>query len=95
MLNSEDKKYPEIPHLLSMEDRKKIVITGVKDVNSFDEQVITLITDFGELSIRGSCLHIGNLSTDSGEMSIEGKVDALIYTDDIPRQGGFFSRVFK
>ncbi len=95
MINNDDKKYPSIPHCLSMEDRKKITLTGVKEVESFDEQTIALLTDFGELSIKGSSLHIGNLSTDSGEMSIEGKVDALIYTDDLPRQGGFFGRVFR
>ncbi len=95
MINNDDKKYPSIPHCLSMQDRAKITLTGVKEVDSFDEQTITLSTDFGELSIKGSSLHIGNLSTDSGEMSIEGKVDALIYTDDLPRQNGFFGRVFR
>ncbi len=96
MTNNDDKKYPAIPHCLSMEDRKKITLTGVKDVDSFDEQTITLCTDFGELSIKGTGLHIGKLSTDSGEMSIEGKIDALIYTDDVPRhQSGLFGRVFR
>ena len=78
-----------------MEDRKKITLTGVRDVDSFDEQTITLVTDFGELSLRGVGLHIGKLSTDSGEMTVEGKIDALVYTDDAPRQSGFFGRVFR
>lgn len=91
----DDRKYPAIPHCLSMEDRKKITVTGVKDVDSFDEQNITLVTDFGELSIRGSSLHIEKLSTDSGEMSVEGKIDALVYTDELPGKNGFFSRVFR
>ena len=95
MNNNDDKKYPAIPHCVSMENRKKITLTGVKDVDSFDEQTITLLTDSGELSIKGSRLHIGKLSTDSGEMSIEGKVDAIVYTDEMPRQSGFFGRVFR
>lgn len=92
---NDDKKYPVIPHCVSMEDRKKITLTGVRDVDSFDEQTITLVTDFGELSLRGTGLHIGKLSTDSGEMTVEGKIDALVYSDDAPRQSGFFGRVFR
>lgn len=92
---NDDKKYPAIPHCVSMEDRKKITLTGVRDVDSFDEQTITLVTDFGELSLRGTELHIGKLSTDSGEMTVEGKIDALIYSEDAPRQSGFFGRVFR
>lgn len=92
---NDDKKYPVIPHCVSMENRKKITLTGVRDVDSFDEQTITLVTDFGELSLRGTGLHIGKLSTDSGEMTVEGKIDALVYSDDAPRQSGFFGRVFR
>lgn len=92
---NDDKKYPAIPHCVSMEDRKKITLTGVRDVDSFDEQTITLVTDFGELSLRGTELHIGKLSTDSGEMTVEGKIDALVYSEDAPRQSGFFGRVFR
>ena len=92
---NDDKKYPAIPHCVSMEDRKKITLTGVRDVDSFDEQTITLVTDFGELSLRGTGLHIGKLSTDSGEMTVEGRIDALVYSDDAPRQSGFFGRVFR
>ncbi len=92
---NDDKKYPAIPHCLSVEDRKKIAITGVKDVDSFDEQTITLVTDFGELSVKGAGLHIEKLSTDSGEMTVEGRIDALVYSDNAPAQNGFFSRVFR
>ena len=92
---NDDKKYPAIPHCVSMEDRKKITLTGVRDVDSFDEQTITLVTDFGELSLRGTELHIGKLSTDSGEMTVEGKIDALVYSEDAPRQSGFCGRVFR
>lgn len=95
MTLNDDKKYPAIPHCVSMEDRKKIIITGVRDVDSFDEQTVTLITDFGELSLKGSELHIGKLSTDSGEMTVEGKIDALLYSDNAPKPSGFFSKVFR
>ena len=90
-----DKSTISIPHCVNVEDRNKITLTGVSDVDSFDEQTVTVITSDGELSIRGSGLHIGKLSTDTGEMSIEGRIDALVYTDNEPKQSGFFGRVFR
>lgn len=95
MNSGEEKKSASVPHCVSMENRGKLLLTGINDVDSFDEQNITVITDMGELSVRGSGLHIEKLSTDTGEMSVEGKIDALIYTDDEPQQNGFFSRVFR
>ena len=82
-------------HNAILENRQRLQLSGVTDVDSFDEQNITVLTDMGELSVRGSELHIEKLSTDTGEMSVEGKIDALIYTDDEPHQGGFFARVFR
>lgn len=92
---NEEKRLPSVPHCVSMEDRRSVSFTGIVDVDSFDEQNIVLITNTGELSVRGSGLRVGKLSTDTGEMSVEGKIDALVYTDDAPRQSGFFSKVFR
>lgn len=95
MNTGSEKNTVSIPHCVSIEDRSKILLTGVNDVDSFDEQTVTVITSEGELSIKGSDLHIGKLSTDSGEMSIEGRIDALVYSSETPKQSGFFGRVFR
>lgn len=95
MNSSEEKNTISVPHCVCVENRNKISLTGVRDVDSFDEETITLITGEGELSIKGCGLHIGKLSTDTGEMSIEGKVDALVYSSETPKQSGFFGRVFR
>ena len=92
---NEERKIPKAPHCVSMEDRCKISLTGINEVDSFDEQTITVITDCGELSIRGSGLHIGKLSTDTGELSVVGRVDALVYSDREVQQTGFFGSVFR
>ena len=94
-MNTNDEKRAAVQHCVSMQDRGKLLLTGINEVDSFDEQNITVLTDMLELSVRGSELHIEKLSTDTGEMSVEGKIDALIYTDDEPHQGGFFARVFR
>lgn len=93
---NDERNMPAVPHCVSMEDRRKLNLTGVNDVDSFDEQCVSAITATGELTVRGEGLKIGSLSIETGEMCIEGRIDALIYSDDMPKQnGGFFSKVFR
>ena len=89
----EDKRL-KMPHNLVMEDRRSLSITGVSDVDSFDESTIIVFTDMGELTVRGSDLHIRNLNTEAGEVSLEGNISSLAYSDTAEKPSGFFSRVF-
>lgn len=91
----EEKKTAQAPHNIMLEDRRMLTISGVSDVDSFDEQAVSVFTDMGELTVRGSNLHINKLSVEVGELTIEGNISALIYTDDAVKSGGFFSKVFR
>lgn len=82
-------------HSLILKDRKEISLTGVTDVDSFDENSIVAYTDFGELTIGGNNLHISTLNTETGELSIDGEISSMIYLDNRPRSEGFFKRVFR
>lgn len=92
---AEDKRIQSMPHNLVLEDRKMLTVSGVSDVDSFDEQTVIIFTDMGELTVRGANLHINRLSVDVGELTVEGNIAALIYSDESPKSGGFFSRVFR
>ncbi len=92
---AEEKKMASMPHNLVLEDRRLLTVSGVSDVDSFDEETVVVFTDLGELTIRGANLHINRLSVDVGELTVEGNIAALIYSDDTPKNGGFFSRVFR
>ena len=83
------------PHNLILERRKKLSISGVSDVDSFDDQTVVVYTELGELCIRGAGLHIGKLSIETGELSVEGEVASMVYTDQQKNSGGFFSKLFK
>lgn len=85
----------KMPHNLVLEDRKKLNVSGVCDVDSFDEETIVVYTQMGELTVRGNDLHINKLSVETGELLIEGLIYAVIYTDDGPKKEGFFSKVFR
>ncbi|MDR2530972.1 MAG: YabP/YqfC family sporulation protein [Oscillospiraceae bacterium] len=81
-------------HAVSLVGRRKLVVSSVDDIESFDEQLIVLHTSAGVLIIRGSALKIEKLSTDGGELSVSGKVDAMDYEDESVKSG-LFARLFK
>ena len=85
----------KMPHSLVMEDRRVMSVTGVRDVDSFDESTVIVFTDLGELTVKGSGLHIKNLNTDAGEVSLEGEISSLSYDDNAVRDSGFFSKIFR
>ncbi len=91
----EERKINSMPHNIVLEDRKMLTISGVADVDSFDEETVIVFTDLGELTIRGTNLHINRLSVEVGELTVEGNIAALIYSDETPKSGGFFSKVFR
>lgn len=92
---AEEKRQTAMPHNLVLEDRRMLTVSGVSDVDSFDEETVVVFTDLGELTIRGTNLHINRLSVEVGELTVEGNIAALIYSDEGPKNGGFFSKVFR
>jgi sporulation protein YabP len=72
-----------------------LTVSGVSDVDSFDEQTVVIFTDKGELTVRGRDLHINKLSVEIGELLMEGQIVSLTYSDEQPKSSGFFSKVFR
>ncbi len=70
---------PTGPHHLILENREKLSLSGVTDVDCFDERMINLFTTYGELTIKGRGLHINDVSVESGDMSITGDIWSLQY----------------
>ena len=85
-----------VNHNVIMENRNKLSISGVEDVENFDEQSVVLYTGEGLLTVRGADFHINKLNVDSGEVVIEGEIESLVYSDGgFNRGGGFFAKLFK
>ncbi|MBQ8767417.1 MAG: sporulation protein YabP [Oscillospiraceae bacterium] len=92
---TDDKKVIKLPHSIIMEDRKKLSVSGVTDIQSFDEQTIIAETDMGELTIRGWNLHITRLNLEQTELMVDGEISSLTYTDVRPQAKGFFAKVLR
>ena len=90
----EEKLKSALPHNVVLEDRRVLRVSGVCDVDSFDEQTVIAFTNMGEMTVRGEDIHISRLNVDTGELELEGNFYALTYTDS-PKQSGFFSKLFR
>ena len=66
-------------HSLTLENRKLLRLSGVTDIDSFDEGQIMLFTQLGELVIKGRELHVNELSVEKGELTVEGDIWSLSY----------------
>jgi len=80
-------------HNILIENRSKMTINGVDDVESFDDNNIVLLIDEDILIIRGVGLKINKINTETGEVLIEGDIFSLDYGEQ-PKKG-IFSRLFK
>jgi sporulation protein YabP len=80
-----------------MENRRKISVSGVEDIESFNEEQIILYTCNGVLIISGSGMHISKLSIDNGETTINGEFNSLIYNDTYGKKdkSGILARLFR
>ena len=97
----EDKKMTSISNQnIYLENREKLNISGVKDVLSFDDQMVILETELGLLTIKGENLRINKLSIDTLDVSIDGTINSLIYSENsgdkkIGKGGSFLNKLFK
>ena len=83
-------------HHLELSGRERLVVSGVEEVERFDEEEIVMSTTAGPLVVGGTGLHIGKLNLDGGELLVDGSIHTLLYEDAGPgtRQGGLLRRLF-
>ncbi len=85
-------------HGITLAERKNVVVTGVKKIESFDSLEFLMDTTLGFLHIKGSDLEIIKLDTYQGNVSIKGKIDSLTYMDSTAtknKEESFLSKLFK
>lgn len=83
-------------HFVSMENRQLLTISGVSDVDSFNESAIMLYTSLGELTIKGRGLHVNAMNVQTGDMEIEGDIWALMYGEkDRVKKPGLINKIFR
>ncbi|MFR3787063.1 sporulation protein YabP [Agathobaculum desmolans] len=89
-----EEKNREMPHTVILEGREKLSVSGVTDVQSFDEEQVLLETVRGMLVIRGQGLHVERLQLEAGELLVEGEIGLLEYDDSAAPRGSLLNRLF-
>ena len=82
---------------LILENREKLSVSGVIDVESFNDECVIIDTEMGILVVKGEDLHISRLNLDNSELNIEGDIISCEYNESQGKSRGlgFFSRMFK
>lgn len=95
---NENKSIQHKNHTVKIDNRKKMSLDGVRDVISFDDSEVVLVTENGEMTVEGRELHISVLDLTGGSVMLDGIIDAIYYTDENEEKNnpkGFFGRVFR
>ena len=93
-----DKDIVNYNHSITLNERKNIVISGVKKIESFDKEEFLLETNMGFIIIKGKELEIIKLDTYQGVVSIKGTFNSLNYMESInkiEKEESIFSKLFK
>ena len=64
-----------------LENRKKLTLTGIKDVLSFDDEIVIVESELGLLNIKGADLRVNKISVETGDVIVEGNIRAIEYSD--------------
>ena len=82
---------------LILDNRKKLTLTGVMEVISYDDEKIELNTDLGKLDIRGRSLKINKLDVQNGDVIIVGSIGYIVYSNKKIKKNkeSFLKKIFK
>ena len=80
----------QLPHKLTLNERRQLTMTGVTEVVSFDENAVVLCTELGRLTVHGKQLQLRQLALEGGQVAVDGEVSAIVYEE--PRNSGGWLR---
>ena len=84
---------PKKPNNLTLENRRKLTVSGVEEVERFDENEVSMRTGEGRCVVRGEDLRISRLSVEGGDVNVLGLITELRYEEAAPERG-FWARLF-
>ena len=82
-------------HNFICKERKLLELSGVKNVERFDENEFILETTLGWMCVKGSELSLNKLDTEHGDVIIKGNIDAIEYITAHKNKESVFARIFK
>lgn len=91
-----EEKQTNIMQNIILENRKKLTLTGIRDVLSFDDEIVVVESELGLLNIKGTDLRVNKISVETGDVIVDGTIRAIEYSDkNIGPKQGLMSKIFK
>ncbi len=93
-----DNNFSTVSHAVTINERKNLVISGVKKIDSFDNEEFLMETNMGYVVVKGQGLEIVKLDTFQGNVSLKGKINSLNYMENPnkkEKEESIFSKLFK
>ena len=97
-MDKDDTTISSLNHNVTMSDRKNIMISGVKKIDSFDNEEFLMDTSMGYLVVKGEELEIIKLDTYQGNVSIKGRINILTFMylcKQEKKEEAVFSKLFR
>lgn len=82
-MEEEKRNLPARAQNIILEGRRRLSVSGVDEVLTFDENSVVMHTPLGELHVQGEELKVENLAVESGELTVTGKIGALAFTEPV------------
>ena len=86
---------PNMSHIIKLNERKNIIISGIRKINNFDDKEFSLDSIMGGIIIKGENLEMIKLDTVEGKVSIKGKINSFYYTDNVSKENSLLMKLFK
>ena len=84
-----------VRHTVNLTGRERAVITGVSDVDCFNEQLVVLMTTLGTMTISGSAMNLSHMNKEEGRIIIDGEFDSIEYSGKARGRGGFLAKLLR
>ncbi|MDF2948823.1 MAG: yabP [Sedimentibacter sp.] len=66
---------------LLLENKEVLNVTGVENVDNFNDGTVVLLTNKGKLTIKGEKLNISKLNVDEGRLIVKGVINSLVFSE--------------
>ncbi len=86
---------PAFTHVVKLNDRKNIIISGIKKIINFDDKEFNLESIMGNIIIKGENLEIIKLDTVDGNVSIKGKINSFSYNETSQKDNSLLVKLFR
>ena len=84
-------------HEVKMIDRSQAYLSGIKKINSFDDEEFLMESTMGNILLKGEKLEIVKLDTHDGNVRIKGIINSIAYIENKEKnkEEGFIAKLFK